>query len=305
MTSKNNISVGLIGCGHWGKYILRDLVSLGCDVPVVARSGTSRANATNGGCSLIVDHVDELPKLDGAVIATPTGSHFALIKQLVKRNIPIFVEKPLTASVTQAEALREYSDKLFVMDKWRYHQGILALARLAQNGDLGTLQSLQCIRWGWRTQPRDIDAVWYLAPHDLAIALEILGHLPEVQFARFESYENEPSGCIAFLGKRPWVEINVSERRESHFRQIRLHGDQGIAILRDSYSPEIELYSFPARNQGGKPAIAKIPISEDMPLLSELQKFVQYLRGAEPPKSNFEDAITIVYALHQIHEQAV
>jgi predicted dehydrogenase len=305
MTSKNNISVGLIGCGRWGKYILRDLVSLGCDVSVVARSEMSRANAIDGGCSMIVDSVAKLPKLDGAVIATPNTSHFDLIQQLAKRDIPIFVEKPLTASVAEAEALREYSDKLFVMDKWRYHQGVLALARLAKSGDLGTLQSLQCTRWGWRTQPRDIDAVWYLAPHDLAIALEILGYLPDVQFARFESYENEPSGCIAILGKRPWVEINVSERRESHFRQVRLHGDRGTAILRDSYSPEIELYSFPAPNQGGKPAVAKIPISGDMPLLSELQKFVQYLRGAEPPKSNFEDAITIVYVLHQIHEQAV
>ena len=190
------------------------------------------------------------------------------------------------------------------MDKWRYHRGILALARLAQSGELGELQSVQSFRWGWRTQPRDIDAVWYLAPHDLAIVMEILGHLPEVQFARREWYENEPSGGIAILGKRPWVEINVSERRESHFRQVRVHGDRAIAVLRDSYSPEIELYRFPTANQAGKPGLTKISITDDMPLLSELKMFVEYLRGAEPPKSNFEEAIAIVYALQEIHERA-
>lgn len=302
--ANDRLSIGLIGCGAWGKHILRDLLSLGCDVPVVARSDASIANAKNGGASTIVESIATLPRIDGVVIATPTGTHFELIKQLVNGGIPIFVEKPLTASVAEAEALREHSRQLFVMDKWRYHPGVLTLARLVQSGELGELQSIQSIRWGWRTQSREIDAVWYLAPHDLVIVMEILGYLPEVQFARREWYENEPSGAVAILGNRPWVEINVSERRESHFRQIRVHGDRATAVLRDSYSPEIDLYCFPAPSQTGKPSPTKISIADDMPLLSELKMFVEYLRGAEPPKSNFEDAIAIVYAIQKIHERA-
>ena len=41
--------VGLVGCGNWGRHILRDLVSLGCEVPVVVRSQESKARAREGG----------------------------------------------------------------------------------------------------------------------------------------------------------------------------------------------------------------------------------------------------------------
>ena len=63
--------VGLVGCGDWGRHILRDLVALGCDVPVVARSQESIARAEEGGAAEIVASIASLPTLDGAVVATP------------------------------------------------------------------------------------------------------------------------------------------------------------------------------------------------------------------------------------------
>ena len=43
------LEVGLVGCGNWGRHILRDLVALGCRTTVVARSQESRARAGEGG----------------------------------------------------------------------------------------------------------------------------------------------------------------------------------------------------------------------------------------------------------------
>ncbi len=67
--------VALIGCGRWGRHILRDLVSLGCMVTVVARSEQSRRRAIEGRASDIVSSVAELPEVDGMVVATPTITH--------------------------------------------------------------------------------------------------------------------------------------------------------------------------------------------------------------------------------------
>ena len=50
------VKIGLVGCGRWGKHILRDLVALGCDVTVVARSTVSRERASSGGATRIVSH---------------------------------------------------------------------------------------------------------------------------------------------------------------------------------------------------------------------------------------------------------
>lgn len=61
--------IGLVGCGRWGKFILRDLVTLGCNVVVVARSERSRVNAHECGAASIVRSLDELP-----AVAGPLGS---------------------------------------------------------------------------------------------------------------------------------------------------------------------------------------------------------------------------------------
>ena len=113
MTDK--LQIGLAGCGHWGQYILRDLLSLGCNVTVVARSEESRARAQKTGASHLVTDVMEIPEIDGLVIATPTTTHHELFEQVVDRNIPIFTEKPLTANVAQAEDMvQRAGDRIFV-----------------------------------------------------------------------------------------------------------------------------------------------------------------------------------------------
>jgi len=296
-----NNSIGLIGCGRWGRLILRDLISLGCRVHVVARSDWSRENARQFGGTTVVGTAEDLPAIDAAVIATSTSSHFSAIQQILPRAIPIFVEKPLVASLQQAEALQLYADLLFTMDKWRYHPGILELARLAQSGVLGEVQSISCTRWGWRSHPLDVSAIWHLVPHDLAIMLEILGFLPEPRSARVEHHNNMLSGGVVLLGDRPWGEIRFSERRERHYREVRVHGAEAFAVLSDSYSSSIELFHTFLPTSEEPPAAEVLPLSDAMPLLVELEAFLDYVNGGSAPKSNFADSLTIIEALEKIH----
>src|SRR5712691_7004904 len=119
-------TIGLAGCGAWGRNILRDLRALGCRVIVADPSEAARAGAIAGGAAGVVSGSDELPsRLDGLVIATPTGTHEAVIERLLPYGAPLFVEKPLTADPVAARNLaRRVGGRLFVMDKWRYHPGI-------------------------------------------------------------------------------------------------------------------------------------------------------------------------------------
>jgi hypothetical protein len=87
--------VGLVGCGNWGWHILRDLIALGCEVPVVARSAESKARAREGGAAAIVDEIASLPRLDGAVVATSTSSHAVVLDELLALDVPALCEKPL------------------------------------------------------------------------------------------------------------------------------------------------------------------------------------------------------------------
>src|SRR4051794_10816224 len=128
------LSVGLIGCGRWGRHILRDLLSLGCEVYVAETSAEGRAGARVGGATEIIGSARELPRVAGIVVATETIRHAAVIESLLDRQVPIFSEKPLSADCESAERLSRLAPgRLYVMDKWRYHPGVEQLREIARS----------------------------------------------------------------------------------------------------------------------------------------------------------------------------
>ena len=300
-----DLDIGLVGVGSWGRLILRDLMTAGCRVHVVARSAESSALAEQSGAASVVGAVDDLPTIDGAVVATPTTVHHQTTLSLMDRQIPIFVEKPLTDSLDKAEDLcRRASDRIFVMDKWRYHRGVQALAEIAGTGELGAVTSLRCVRRGWRSKPPDTDVLWYLGPHDLSITLEVLGGLPEPTSISIDWHGDEMVGAVAVLGDDPQVVIDLSERSVDRTRRVELSCVGGIAVLRDSYASEIEIYRHGPTLPLSVPAAERRPIPTDMPLLAELEAFLEHVQGGPPPKSSCADAVQIVSTLARLHDLA-
>ena len=98
--------IGLVGCGRWGKFILRDLKSLDCEVEVVARGEQSIANANAHGADKFLAGICNFSSnLYGFVVASPTVTHVDCIKQLLPHGRPIFVEKPIFDDLTEARSL--------------------------------------------------------------------------------------------------------------------------------------------------------------------------------------------------------
>jgi predicted dehydrogenase len=289
--------VGLVGCGRWGSLILRDLRSLGCEVPVVARSPESRERAADGGAAEIVESIGALAGVAGVVVATPEDSHAAVNAAALELGVPVFSEKPLTVDPSSAAELAASApDRLFCMDKWRYHPGVEALGELARSGELGEPLGLRCRRLGWGNAHPTSDTTWHLAPHDLSIALEIFGALPEPRFAVFEGPAADPRGISGVLGERPLVEIEVSAARHVRERSVQLDCSDGVAWLPDPMAEAIGVARSSAI--GDEPELR--PISTEMPLLRELQAFVTHLEGGPPPRSSAAEAAAIVAALGEL-----
>jgi predicted dehydrogenase len=285
-------TVGLVGCGRWGRHILRDLIGLGCEVTVVAQSEETRVAATEGGASAVVGAVAELPEVRGIVVATPTKTHADIVDQALDRGIPLFVEKPLTDDAAAAERLASAApDRLFVMDKWRYHPGVEALAEIARSGELGRVVGLRTTRIGWGNR-YDVDAVWILAPHELSIGLEILGSIPDARSAVADSGD----GLVGLLGDDPWHALTVSARSVDRRREIALLCADGVAILGDAYSDHLQVATGP------EPELR--PISTELPLLRELRAFVEFLEGGPPPRSSAAEGAAIVRRVSELRALA-
>ena len=293
--------IGLIGCGRWGRSILRDLVSLGCEVPVVARSDASIARAHAGGASTVVPTADALPELDGAVVAVPTTGHAAAVRSVADRGIPIFVEKPLTADVDEARALVDtVGERLFVMDKWRYHPGVELLRDIAASDELGPVRRVVTVRDQWASPHDDVDTTWVHLPHDLAIVYEILGELPAVTSARAELVGDIVTGLSGELGGGA-ATISHAMTAPVWRREVRLVCEQGVAVLTDGYADHVVV-------QKGAPDRAvdpeHRPIASELPLLAELRAFVEHLEGGPPPRSSAAIGLLVVERVAELRRAA-
>jgi len=296
MTASRRI-IGLAGCGRWGEHILRDLVALGCEVIVADPSDHARHRALEGGACGAVAGVAELPAIDGAVIATPTRTHAAMVEALVAREVPIFCEKPLTADRASASRLAALVPAhLFVMDKWRYHPGVEMLAQIARSSDLGQVCGLRTTRVGEASR-HDVDPVWTLAPHDLSIALEILGHIPEPRRAVPERLGTAATGMIAMLGDDPWMLLEVSGMNHARRREVQLHCRHGLAVLADAYSDHVRVLRADGRSE-------RRPISAELPLTRELRAFLHHLDGGPAPRSTAREGADVVDTIARLRALA-
>jgi predicted dehydrogenase len=304
------VQIGLVGCGRWGAHILRDLGTLGCEVPVVARSDATRERARSGGATQVVGSVDELAGVNGVVVATPTSTHAEVVEDALALGVPVFVEKPLCPDPTQALALAERAgDRLFVMDKWRYHPGVLALAELARSGTLGRVQGLRTVRIGWGRVHDDVDCSWLLTPHDLAIALEVLGGLLQPVSAVAQTDGDRVlslTGLMADDGR--WHVLDVSERSPERTRRVELHCEDGVAVLGGGWDEHVSVYRAEraGRAEAGVDGVEeRVPTPGELPLLAELRVFVEHLRGGPPPRSSAGEGVLVVQTIARLRELAL
>jgi predicted dehydrogenase len=234
-------SIALVGCGRWGRHVLRDLLSLGATVSVVA-TGEHARSAAEANAHAVVPAIADLPRVDGIVIVTPTSTHADVIEALLPRGVPIYCEKPLCDDAKRARKLAEVGrDRLFVMDKWRYHRGVLALAAIARSGELGPVTGLRTTRIGYGHSHPDTDCVWTLLPHDLSIAVEIFGRPLPPRDAVAEGSDGIIMGLTAISRAEsgPWHVARIGIRSLVRQREVALLCRDGAAILADAYSEDI------------------------------------------------------------------
>jgi predicted dehydrogenase len=294
-----------VGCGHWGKNVLRDLVELGAAVCVVARSEATAERARAGGAEAVVSSVEEAGQVDGAVVVTPAPHHVRAIEELAPLDVPIFCEKPLVTDPADGRRVLDLcGDRLFVMHKWRWHPGVEALARLAADGTLGELAGVRSHRLGWGPFHFRVDSVDTLAPHDLSIAIALLGKLPPVAVAsgtRYPGLEDGWADCSALLVEDggPYVELACSSVSAHRVRRVEVLGSAGSATLDDPEADEVRVLVH-GGDLDRPPDRHSVPLEREWPLLRELRDFVAHCEGGPPPRAGAAEGVAVVQAIAEL-----
>src|SRR5437879_1291827 len=150
-----DLRFGIIGWGYWGPKIARNLDSIAhATVTAVADMDKHRVALLAGqqpGLQ-VTSQVEELLRsdVDAVIIATPVRTHYALAKQALLHGKHVLVEKPLTASVAEAEELvalaRQVDRILMVGHTFEYSPAVNELRKLVQSGELGKIYCVEAER---------------------------------------------------------------------------------------------------------------------------------------------------------------
>lgn len=297
--------IGLVGVGDWGRHILRDLVALGAAVHAVANSEASIGRAKAGGAVSIVDRIDDLPmSCDGYIVAWRTVSHLDAVEPLLARGRPIYVEKPLSIDIERLKHLPAAAhDLVFTMHKWRYHPGILELARIAASGEFGPVTGLRTFRLGWENHHRDVNAIWILLPHDMSIALHIFGEVPAPVRAFRDPTVGGADGLIAHLvtGANIPVVMEVSAGHPNKHRSITLACRDAACVLDDARYDRIVIRR---RDTLQTDEAEERTVAADMPLKKEIEAFLEHLGGGPAPFTSLHEETAIVDAITHLQTMA-
>ncbi len=295
--------IALIGCGIWGQNILKELVSLNAETAVYETDSYLKPKILDLGAASFHIGLPYPEDYDGIIIATPSSTHRTLIEALAPSGIPVFLEKPLTTTLEDAMALEKIStDNLFLMHIWIYHPGIQLLGEIARSGELGRILGIRSTRANWTSPRKDTDSVWNLSPHDITIAKAILGYLPAPRSAVAERHNGVIRGFMAILGENPFVVFEVSNRYERKIREVRVHFENGIAILEDEKTGHIKVIHGDASSELEDLKIDLRTFDKTSPLHLEIREFLHYLDGGPPPQSSFSDGLEVIEIIHQLIE---
>ncbi|MBZ5568056.1 MAG: Gfo/Idh/MocA family oxidoreductase [Acidobacteriia bacterium] len=173
------IQVGLIGYGYWGPNLVRNFFEApGCRVAVVSDlrpDRVARAAARYPSIGTTVDHRELIndPGVDLVAIATPVSTHFELAMQALRAGKHVLLEKPLAANSEQGEQLIEEADRrrltLMVDHTFVYTSAVGKIRELVAAGALGDVYYYDSVRVNLGLFQHDVNVIWDLAVHDLAI----------------------------------------------------------------------------------------------------------------------------------------
>src|SRR6266851_8416575 len=312
-----DLRFGVIGWGYWGPKIARNLDTLPqAKVAMVADADAGRLAmlAVNRPGIQTTIQVEDLFRsdIDAVVIATPVRTHFQLAREALLHDKHVLVEKPLAASVTEAEELvalaAEQQRILMVGHTFVYNPGVNELRKLVQSGDLGKIYCIEAERVNLGLFRNDINVIWDLAPHDISILLYLLGRKPEQVSVQAHAHLQPHIHDIAHLdlgyADGMTAHIHVSWLHPRKIRRVTVIGDRRMAVYDDTNPAEmLKVYNKGADMQAdpevsyrfGATTIPHIDWIE--PLQLECEDFVNAIRTGTQPRAHGGVGLEVVRIL--------
>jgi predicted dehydrogenase len=250
------INVGVIGYGYWGPNVVRNFsaqegfrVVAVCDKNPNAlgrvKQAYPRVEVTSDSAV-----ITRSTRIDAVAVVTPVWSHYELAKSALQNGKHVFVEKPFTSSVDQAEELIELAERerrvIMVDHTFLFSGAVQKIRELIDTGVLGDLYYYDSLRVNLGLFQHDVNVVWDLAPHDLSIMQYLIPEEPEAILATGEKHVNgveDVAFVTVFFPRHIIAHINVNWLSPVKVRTTLIGGEKKMLVWNDLEADEkIKVY---------------------------------------------------------------
>jgi predicted dehydrogenase len=315
------INTAVIGCGYWGKNLVRNFRELGALHTVCDLTEAGRALAAEiAPQARIEDSIDAVltdGEIGAVAIATPAETHFDLVSQALRAGKDVFVEKPLALTYEQGGHLvalaREQERILMVGHVLEYHPAILRLRELIRAGELGKIHYIYSNRLSLGKVRREENILWSCAPHDVAGILRLMGGMPFQVSALGGAYiqPNIADVTVTHLLFDNGVRAHIHVSWLHPFKEQRLVviGSRKMASF-DDVAKRLVLYDQRVDIEQGQPVPVKgageeVPFADDEPLRQECQAFLDAVATRQPPLTDGESGRRVLAVLQAAQRSMV
>ena len=314
------IRVAVLGVGRWGVHFIRNFLQHPqAEIVAVVDSNQSSLTSCQEKFHLDPNQVlfttqwekTKQISLDAVVVATPATTHYPIIKDALLSGYHVLAEKPLTLDSTECIELTKLaaSNNLQLLVDHTY----LFNSTVTKGKEVITSEELGDLRYGYATRThlspvrQDVDALWDLAIHDIAIFNYWLKETPIKVQARGQVWlqpdKTMPISASSGLADTVWATlyypsgfqatIHLSWLNPDKQRRLCVVGSKGTLIF-DEMAQETPLTIQQGYfTQEGEKFLPQgvsskvIEVSKNEPLGQVCDRFVQYILANK--QDNFSD----------------
>jgi len=328
-TTKNQIKIGVAGCGYWGPNLMRNLrQSTDCQLELICDTSEPRLNhmrrlypevTTTRRFEDLLNGAD----LDAVFIATPVSAHYEMAMACLGAGKHVFVEKPMARTEAEAEEMVSLAEReglvLMVGHTFLFSPAVRRMKEIIDAGDIGEVQYIAARRLNLGLFQKDINVAWDLAPHDISILLHLLDERPISVSCQGSSHVTRGIEDVTMMyltfAKNRCAFIHNSWLDPKKVRQMTVVGSQRMIVYDDTepleklkiYDARVEVPphydTFAEFTYSYHYGDAYVPyIKQDEPLKLECQHFLECVRERCHPMANGRLGLEVVRILEAAGE---
>ncbi len=307
-------NIAVVGCGHWGKNLVRNFSELEaltavCDPNAeLAKHYADQYNVNNFSFAEIIKD----KSIEGVVLAVPAPLHASLAIEAMNAGKHVYVEKPLAMNQIEARQMIDTSKdqgvQLMVGHLLQYHPVFMAVRGLVASGKLGGLSYIYSNRLSFGKVRSEEDVIWSFAPHDISMILSLTGEEPELVRTESASILQSNIADTATMhmkfksGLKAY--ISVSWLHPYKEQKLVVIGESAMVVFDDTqpWEQKLALYRHNIDLTGDTPNLGKsdveyIDVAQSEPLKNECQHFIDVVNGCLMPLTDGDEGLRVLNVL--------